>query len=269
LKTEKQTVNIKTPVPYYGGKQMMIPEILPRIPDHDLYTEAYFGGGAIFWAKQPVKIEIINDINGEVINFYIVLQTQYTALNKLIQATLHSRKQHKNAYVIYSSPELFDNVQRAWALWVLCNEGFATKIGTSWGYDKTSNSVAKKVQGAKGRFNADVYKHRLENTQIECNDAVKVIESRDRPGAFHYIDTPYFNSDCGHYKGYTIIDYERQLASMEKLQGKFLHSSYPSDILADYTRRNGWHQVEIKKAIAVSHTVKRLKTEVLTANYPI
>ena len=52
----------RTPISYYGGKQTMLPHILPLIPEHTIYTEAFFGGGAVFWAKQPVKTEIITTL---------------------------------------------------------------------------------------------------------------------------------------------------------------------------------------------------------------
>lgn len=62
----KQTLPIvkpqmKTPISYYGGKQSMLKDILPRIPEHRIYTEVFFGGGAVYWAKQPVEVEVIND----------------------------------------------------------------------------------------------------------------------------------------------------------------------------------------------------------------
>lgn len=46
---------LKTPIAYYGGKQMMLNHILPKIPEHTTYAELFFGGGAVFWAKSPAK----------------------------------------------------------------------------------------------------------------------------------------------------------------------------------------------------------------------
>ena len=54
---------MKTPITYYGGKQSMLSIILPMIPEHNLYCEPFFGGGAVFFAKEPSKIEVINDTN--------------------------------------------------------------------------------------------------------------------------------------------------------------------------------------------------------------
>ncbi len=98
---------MKTPITYYGGKQMMLPEILPIIPKHRLYCEPFFGGGAVFWAKEPSKCEVINDVNMNVVNFYEVLKHGYFELKKLIEATLHSRDTYKRALLIYEMPELF------------------------------------------------------------------------------------------------------------------------------------------------------------------
>jgi DNA adenine methylase len=59
-------------VSYWGGKQLLLPRILPIIPPHKKYVECFLGGGAVFWAKPPSEIEVINDLDGFVANFYEV-----------------------------------------------------------------------------------------------------------------------------------------------------------------------------------------------------
>lgn len=51
-----QKINLSTPISYYGGKQSMLPHILPLIPKHEIYVEPFFGGGAVFWAKEPTAV---------------------------------------------------------------------------------------------------------------------------------------------------------------------------------------------------------------------
>lgn len=63
---------MKTPISYYGGKQTMLKHILPLIPKHSLYTEAFCGGAAVLFAKHPADCEIINDLNQGLVNFYLV-----------------------------------------------------------------------------------------------------------------------------------------------------------------------------------------------------
>ena len=65
---------MKTPISYYGGKQTLLKHILPLIPEHALYTEAFCGGCAVLFAKEPAKCEVINDINTELVNFNQVAQ---------------------------------------------------------------------------------------------------------------------------------------------------------------------------------------------------
>ena len=91
---------MKTPLSYYGGKQQLARRILELIPEHRIYCEPFLGGGAIFFAKEPSPVEVINDTNGELINFYEVLQRDFPALEKEIAISLHSRKQHRHAEVI-------------------------------------------------------------------------------------------------------------------------------------------------------------------------
>jgi len=65
-------IRLKTPITYYGGKQQLSQIILGLIPEHNLYCEPFCGGAAIFFAKEPVPVEIINDTNRELINFFKV-----------------------------------------------------------------------------------------------------------------------------------------------------------------------------------------------------
>ncbi|MGL4985758.1 MAG: DNA adenine methylase, partial [Treponemataceae bacterium] len=91
-------------------------KILSLIPEHKTYVEPFVGGGAIFFAKQPSPCEVINDTNCELINFYEVLKTDFDALSKLVELSLHSRKQHDEAEVVFKNPQMFDRVKRAWAV---------------------------------------------------------------------------------------------------------------------------------------------------------
>lgn len=253
---------------YYGGKQKLVPTILPLFPEHDLYTESFAGGAALFFAKEPSEMEVLNDLNSEIINFYRVVKEDFISLQKMIAITLHSRKQHQDADVIYNNPHLFNNLQRAWAVWVLASQSFASGLDKAWGYDKAKNTTTKKIHN-KGAMFTEEYAIRLQNVQLECADALYIISSRDTPRAFHYQDPPYFNSDCGHYGGYTEEQFEKLLKLNAEISGKFLLSSYPSDILAKYVKKCGWHQIMVEQQVSVNKGKGKKKIEVMTANYPL
>ena len=136
---------MKSAITYYGGKQKLVSTILPMFPEHLLYNEPFAGGAALLFAKEPSEVEVINDTNKELINFYKVIQQDFVSLQTKINITLHSRRLHKDASVIYNNPHLFDDLQRAWAVWVLASQSFASIIDGSWGYDKGKNTTTKKI----------------------------------------------------------------------------------------------------------------------------
>jgi DNA adenine methylase len=260
---------MRTPISYYGGKQMLAKTILGIIPEHRIYCEPFAGGAAIFFAKEPVPAEILNDTNGELMNFYQVVKQDFESLEKEISLSLHSRRQHDHAWIIYNNPDMFDKVKRAWAVWIIANSSYGCKLCDVFGYDR-SGKTTEKMDNKRIGFTAE-YAERLRHVQIENCDALRIVKSRDTVDAFFYLDPPYVGADQGHYDGYTQEDFDNLLEVLEKIKGKFLLSSFRNKNLTEYIRRNGWYTEEINMASPMTHGYKtqRRKVEVLTANYPI
>jgi DNA adenine methylase len=255
---------MKTPITYYGGKQMMSKKLLTYIPSHKIYCEPFFGGGALFFAKPKSEVEVINDINGEVINFYKVVKTKFPELEQEIKVTLHSRELFKKAKIIYENPDLFTDVKRAWAFWTMANQSYSSSL-ESWGY-ANDNGKEKTLSNKRDAFTL-AYASRLELTQIESNDALRIIDRCDTSDAFFYLDPPYCNSHQGHYKGYSDLDFNMLLERLSRIKGKFLLSSYPSASLDQYITKFGWNTERFHKPVGVTKNTSKSKTEVLTYNY--
>ena len=229
---------MKTPLSYYGGKQQLAAKILGMIPEHRLYCEPFTGGGAVFFAKPPSKVEVINDTNGELINFYRVMKNDFKALEREISTGLHSRRIHEQAGVVYENPDMFGPVKRAWAVWVMANASFGARLNSGFGYDGRG-MYGKKLANKRTAFTSE-YTERLSRVQIESCDALRIITSRDTPDGFFYIDPPYVGADQGHYDGYSQADFDALLAALEGISGRFLLSSYRNANLTEFARRNGW-----------------------------
>jgi DNA adenine methylase len=267
----KHQILLKTPINYYGSKVMMLPKILPYIPEHKVYTEVFLGGASLFFAKEPAKIEILNDINGNVVNFYKIAKKQFESLKTEIDSTLYSEQEFKEARQLYKTSTEKESVMRAWGFFVACNQSFMNNPESSWSYSSGKNA-ATTFQNKKERFD-ERYVKRLEHVQVFCRDAVKCLQNTNVENAFHFVDPPYFNADMGPYSGYTEADFERLLIQLESTTGKFLLTTYPSDILKKYTEKNGWHTVEFILPNSASRVGKgekmRMKTEVFTFNYKV
>lgn len=256
----------RTPISYYGGKQTMLPHILPLIPEHTIYTEAFFGGGAVFWAKKPSKIEIINDFNANVYIFYKVLQNRFSELKELVLSSVISREAYKAALVIYNAPFAFSEVQQAWAFWYATNCGYSNQVGNC----RITNN-GKSVTQLTNRIATftDTYSARLQKVQIDNNDATEVLIRHDTPDTFHYVDPPYVGANQGHYGGYEQEHFNNLLNTLASIKGKFLLSSYHNTELTRYVQEHGWHQREVLLHLGSSKSAGRKRIEVLTANYTI
>lgn len=263
-------MHMKTPLMYYGGKTLLLPHILPLLPNHITYCEPFVGGGAVFWAKQPSIIEVINDTDGQVVNFYQVLKNNFSELKKKIDATLYSRATYKVAIAIYQMPQLFDSITYAWSHWILITQGFSGTIG-SWTYDR-KNKKTNTFHIKKFEFTESL-SARLDHVTIEHHDALHIIHIRDTVETFFYIDPPYINANQGHYHGYTEAYFIKLLDMLTTIKGKFLLSCYPSELVTSYITKNSWYSKHIEKLITaslVTETGKReRKIEILVANYPI
>ena len=123
---------MRTPITYYGGKQHLAAKIISMMPAHKIYCEPFFGGGAVFFAKPKAGIEVINDTNEMLINFYSVCREKFKDLQEKVQATLHSEAIFNRARDIYRGRLQANDVEKAWALWVMANECHAGSLYGGW-----------------------------------------------------------------------------------------------------------------------------------------
>lgn len=218
-----QWLRRKTPISYYGGKQQMASKIAKAIPAHQLYCEPFFGGGAVYFTKEPSEIEVIGDKNEVVANFYQVAQDEdlFPPLQKLVVATPYARREWAEARNVWRNADCFSDLKKAWAFRVLSAMCFSSSIGSGFAFDRNSNTVAKRFRNKKKNFGERI-RERLSQTCIENICALDLIAARDTENAFFYIDPPYISErmgsktgknkvDQGHYSGYTVQDYDNLL----------------------------------------------------------
>ena len=257
---------MKTPISYYGGKQTMLKHILPLIPPHKLYTESFCGGAAVLFAKRPAESEVINDLNMDITNFYWMAKVCYEELKEEIDKTLHSRDMHAHAAHILQYPLFFTTVQRGWAVWALCKMSFASMMDGSFGYD-FGGGMPKKLSKSKNDF-TECLCARLDSVTIENRDALEVIATYDNECAFHFVDPPYINTDCGHYEGcFNEQNMEDLLKLLETIKGKFMLTMFPLDLIERYAIKNHWIIHRIERTISASKTNRRKQEEWMVCNY--
>jgi len=229
---------LKTPISYYGGKQRIatrIVEILESI-SHTVYCEPFAGGLAVLFAK-PVRSEnkndtfyreAINDINRNLTTFYKVARENPEELARWIDCTLYAKAEHQLARKIYRNPDQHSELEIAWATYVECNMSFAKAIGAGWGFGLLSQSPAATWDSRKQRLPRCF--DRLRKVHVDCVDALEFIKRWDSPNTLFYCDPPYPATEQGHYKGYTIEDWQALCDLLDTIQGSYVLSGYPLEI---------------------------------------
>ncbi len=187
---------------WFGGKGMLVKKLLQFVPPHDAYIEPFFGGGSLFFAKRPVKIEVINDIDKDLMNFYSVLRddVKFNKFMKLTYLTLYSRAEYMHAREKFKRRAWKDDVERAYLFYIIARMSFAGHFGHSWGYDisATSKGMSRTVHAYLSSVDRLPEIHeRLRHAQIECDDWLSVYERyvpkwlQDGLKVFVYLDPPY------------------------------------------------------------------------------
>lgn len=251
------------PLSYYGGKQKMLRHILPLIPPHEVYVEPFAGGAAVFWAKRPARLEVLNDTNTLVYSFYKAARLCPQALITRLEATLYSRHEYRAALAVRHKPHA-TTLERAVAFFVLTQQGFCGLIG-SWGFGKQPRApLGVRYTNKIAALRAAAL--RLRTAQVECMDAIACIRRYDQPGAFMFIDPPYYNSNCGHYGGYTEADFVALLEALRTVQAQWMLTCYPNPHIAAAGRVLMFDQN--LSAAAGRNGPARRKTECIVLNYP-
>ena len=105
-------------IPWIGGKRRLADYLIPRFPRHTCYVEVFAGGAALYFLKNPSKVEVINDVNGELVNLYRVVKTHLEEFVRQFKWALSSREVFK--WLQTTRPETLTDIQRA-ARFFTCN----------------------------------------------------------------------------------------------------------------------------------------------------
>lgn len=131
-------------IPWLGGKRRLADIIIPRFPAHTCYVEVFAGGAALYFLRTPAKVEVINDVNGDVVNLYRVVQNHLEEFVRQFKWSLSSREIFK--WLQDTPPETLTDIQRAARFFYLQQHCFGGKVeGQTWGdryYGSTGESAS-------------------------------------------------------------------------------------------------------------------------------
>lgn len=265
------------PIKWHGGKTYLAKQIIDLMPEHTHYVEPYFGGGAVLFQKPAEYVdnhsEVVNDIYGDLVNFWRVLQSseRFPEFSRRVALTPFA----KPIWEHYSSLSHADDVERAVAFFVRYRQSrqglgrdFATmsRSRTRRGMNEQVSSWLSAIDGLQDAH------ERLSRVVIYGEDAVGVIRREDSKDTLFYCDPPYKHSTRSATTAYahemTDDQHQELLTALADLDGLFILSGYHSDLYDDIAKSNRWRLVEIEiDNKASSKKNKPSKTECLWMNF--
>jgi len=148
-------------------------------------VEVFGGGGYLLLNKKRSRVEVYNDINGEVVNLFRVLRDNGDELIRRLKYTPYSRQLVEE---IRTKTEFSDDIERAWAYFILLNQTFNAKGrigGFAYGRVKNHASAFKNIVD-----NLHQVVERLRGVVIECLDWKECMERYESEDSFAYCLPP-------------------------------------------------------------------------------
>ena len=202
-------------LPWVGGKRRLAPDILPMFPEHTCYVELFCGAGALFFMKQPSRVEVINDVNGELVNLYRVVQRHLEEFIRQFKWALSSREIYR--WMQVTPTETLTDIQRAARFFYLQRLGFGGKVeGQTFGTATTSGPRLNLLRIEEDLSEAHL---RLSGAHIERLDWAECLRRYDREHTLFYLDPPYWGT-TGYGVEFGIKEYERMAELMRAIKGK-------------------------------------------------
>jgi DNA adenine methylase len=245
---------ISMPFGWYGGKRSHLKHLLPLVPEHEHYLEAFAGAAALFFAKTPCAgVKTINDLDGGVASFYRVLRDPdlFGQFYRMLQVTEYSRALFLECRSLWRSEE--DPVKRAWRWWYVARLSFSGHFSHSMGTNAkcARRGMAKNVSSFLSTIDGLPALHeRIRGAQIECMDFRPLLARYDGPGYFCYCDPPYVLDTRVGGDRYALElsdnDHADLVDCLLAYRGKVLLSGYAHPVYSPLEAA-GWRRVDYAK----------------------
>jgi DNA adenine methylase len=266
----------KAPVAWYGGKWYYADWIISHFPHHRVYIEPFGGSASVLLRKHPSNVEVYNDLDGRIVNFFRVLRDkqQFEELVRLSTLTPYSREEFAN---LANQSEPVEPVEKAWWFFVRCRQsigglGMSNLGPASWAVSlRTRRNMAEPVSKYLSAIDGlqDV-SERLRTVLIENIPAIDLVRKHGAEDVLFYCDPPYLPETRHGQKAatygveMTYEEHEELLNTLNECKGKVVLSGYPSDLYN--AKLSNWRKEEKSGKAHLANSGQK-RTEVIWMNW--
>jgi len=252
---------------FVGGKSYLVDHLLRLIPPHRCWAEVFAGSAVVTLSKPRSPVEVINDINGWIVNFFLCMRDHPDELIRKLKYTPYSRalreewlSQFKQGRLKLLTPD----IELAARWFSLQDSVFSGKFGAGWGHGTIKNRAMIFHHKVDRLYEVA---ERLRGVMIECRDGLEVIRDYDSPETAFYLDPPYIGVErveTGEYYGAWSVgfDHEALARLLHGVKGKVILSYYPDPRVDEWY--SDWFRLEIdalKRSFRASQEDEEIPSE--------
>lgn len=250
------------PLPYIGGKNRLATKIISMLPEHLTYVEAFAGGAQVLFHKPPSNVEVLNDLDFDIVNFFRVCQWHYEELVRYLRYCLASRRLHE--LHVKTDPATLTDIQRAGRFFYLQKNSFGglvVKRKFHYGVTQPSNYNLDRIPEIIENAH-----RRLQRVQIESLPYEQVLTKYDRPSTVFYLDPPYWSRALYNHN-FSNGDFVLLEQRVRELKGKFILSL--NDLSEVRSLFKNFHLLSAGIAYTARRGAGKRSEEVLITNFRV
>ncbi len=211
---------MNSPLAYIGGKSKLANKIISMIPEHKAYCEVFAGAAWVFFRKPPSKYEIINDLDSDLVCFYRVVQNHLEEFLKQFKWLLASRELFEDWKRQQTAGGLTD-IQRAARYYYLQRLCFGGRVrGRTFGVSPMTRPRINLLRIEEALSEVHL---RLARVTIEHLSWRSFLKAYDKPGAFFYLDPPYYKAPYYNHN-FEMPDFQELAQTLAGLKSRFILS---------------------------------------------
>lgn len=252
------------PMAWYGGKFYLARWIIEHLPAHRVYVEPFGGMANVLLKKLPSEVEVFNDLDGRVVNFFRVIRdpSLLAELQRRCELTPYSREEFSE---LCRSQEPATPIEKAHWFFVRCRQarggiGMSNITQNAWAASTRTRRqmpepISKYLSAIDGLTDVAA---RFRHVLIEAMPAIDLIQKYDGPDVLFYCDPPYLGSTrhggkaATYHVEMTESEHRKLLEVLVDVQGKVVLSGYPSPLYDEALRT--WTRVDRPMKVQFSNS---------------
>jgi len=240
-----------------GNKSRIAKKIEKHFPKHIFYIELFFGAGGMFFNKVKAQYNVLNDLDSDVYNLFLVLMNQ----RESFEALLNIMPSHEELFNHWKKNEETDPIKKAMRFLMLSNYGYMGKPETMRFANGNTKSIIQRLLKPTNEMLSG-----CEFMNVDFRKVLKKIpfrNQRELDRAFIYADPPYLGTDNNYESSFKLQDTKDLFEMLVSSNIKFAVSEFDNPTVLALAEEYKLKVIEI----GTRQNMKNRRKEVLIINY--